>query len=213
MPGALLARVRQVLSLAVIHSTHRQMVRESEALTPGVVRLRRTPTKRARPLALVLAAAVLALMGLVAPASQAQGSRKDDIVFGPSGHPVAGATVRVCQAAATGTPCTPMATLYTDATLTVPAANPLQTDGIGNYHFYAPAGRYQIQITGLGITGTMTYPDVILRGRCVIHGFGQQHLGFRPDARRKPKRGGKRLDHRNVFNRGLFAFVVERHRK
>ena len=49
-----------------------------------------------------------------------------------------------------GTPCTPMATLYTDATLTVPAANPLQTDGIGNYHFYAAAGRYQIQITGLG---------------------------------------------------------------
>src|SRR5271167_1093813 len=100
------------------------------------------PTKSVPYLALLLA-----LIALAAPVSHAQGSRKDDIVFGPSGHPVAGATVRVCQPTATGTPCSPLATLYTDATLTVPAANPLQSDGIGNYHFYAPAGRYQIQIT------------------------------------------------------------------
>src|ERR1700722_10127137 len=84
---------------------------------------------------------VLALVSLawLAPAAQAQGSRKDDIVFGPTGHPVAGATVTVCQPTATGIPCTPLATIYTDATLTVPAPNPFQADGIGNYHFYAPA--------------------------------------------------------------------------
>jgi len=103
------------------------------------------------------------LLSLVAAVtSYGQGSRKDDIVFGPSGHPIAGATVRVCQATATGTPCTPLATLYTDATLTTTAPNPLQADGIGNYHFYASAGRYMIQITGPGISGTMIYPDVIL---------------------------------------------------
>src|SRR5271163_402212 len=73
-----------------------------------------------------------------APGARAQGSRKDDIVFGPSGHPVAGATITVCVATATGTPCAPLATIYTDATLTVTAPNPFQGDGIGNYPFYAP---------------------------------------------------------------------------
>ena len=104
----------------------------------------------------------LALLAPSAPIANAQGSRKDDIVFGPSGHPVAGATVTVCQATATGTPCSPLATIYTNATLTTTAANPLQTDGIGNYHFYAPAGRYMIQISSPQLSGTTTYPDVIL---------------------------------------------------
>jgi hypothetical protein len=68
-------------------------------------------------------AALLALAAL-APAAGAQGSRKDDIVIGTTGHPVSGATVRVCQAGATGTPCSPLAALFTDATMTVPSANP-----------------------------------------------------------------------------------------
>jgi hypothetical protein len=105
--------------------------------------------------------ALLALLAL-APRATAQGSRKDDIVFGPSGHPIANATVRVCQSGATGTPCTPLATLYTDATLTTTSPNPFQTDGIGNYHFYAPAARYVVQISAPSITGTITNPDVIL---------------------------------------------------
>ena len=110
----------------------------------------------------LVALAVITLATIAAPAALAQGSRKDDIVFGPGGHPVAGPTITVCTAAATGTPCSPLATIYTDATLTVPTANPFQGDGIGNYHFYAPAGRYMLQITGPGINGTQTYPDVIL---------------------------------------------------
>lgn len=98
----------------------------------------------------------------LAPSALAQGSRKDDIALGPSGHPISGATITICQATATGTPCSPLATIYTDATLTVPAPNPFQGDGIGNYHFYAPAGRYVVQISGPGISGTVTYPDTIL---------------------------------------------------
>ncbi len=115
---------------------------------------------------------------LIATTAAAQGSRKDDVVFGPSGHPVAGATVRVCKAGATGTPCTPLATLYTDATLTTTAANPLKTDGIGNYHFYAPAGRYYIQISGPGIQGTMNYPDVILASDVSSNGSGNDISAF-----------------------------------
>jgi hypothetical protein len=99
---------------------------------------------------------------LAISATYGQGSRKDDIVFGPGGRPIAGATVRVCQPTATGTPCSPLATIYTDATLTVTTANPFQADGLGNYHFYAPPGRYQIQISSAQISGTITQSDVIL---------------------------------------------------
>jgi hypothetical protein len=107
-------------------------------------------------------AVVASLLLATVPGLRAQGSRKDDIVFGPEGRPLPGATVRVCQPSATGTPCSPLATIYTDATLTVTATNPLQTDGLGNYHFYAAAGRYEIQISSPQISGTITQPDVIL---------------------------------------------------
>jgi hypothetical protein len=115
---------------------------------------------------------------LLVPRVYAQGSRKDDIVFGPSGHPVSGATVRVCQPTATGAPCSPLATVYTDATLAVSAANPFQTDGLGNYHFYAPAGRYEIQISSPQINGTITQPDVILPADLSSTGSGNNISAF-----------------------------------
>lgn len=130
-----------------------------------------------RAFSLALATALLAVAA-TAPPLHAQGSRKDDIVFGPTGHPVSGATVRVCQPTATGTPCAPLATIYTDATLTVASANPFQTDGIGNYHFYAPAGRYQIQISSPQITGTITQPDVILPADLSSSGSGNNISAF-----------------------------------
>src|ERR1700723_1603241 len=128
----------------------------------------------------VILAAMLGLAWAACMASPAaaQGSRRDDIVFGPAGHPVAGATVRVCQATATGTPCAPLATVYTDATLTVAAPNPFQADGIGNYHFYAPAGRSRLQITGPQISGAITYPDVILPADVSSSGSGNNISAF-----------------------------------
>src|SRR5258706_872600 len=91
----------------------------------------------------------------------AQGSRKDDIVFNAQGHPMAGATVRVCTSGATGQPCTPLGLIYSDPGLTQALANPISTDGLGNYTFYAAAGRYEIEISGPGIT-TKQLPNVIL---------------------------------------------------
>jgi Pectate lyase superfamily protein len=120
----------------------------------------------------------LAWTACLASSAAAQGSRRDDIVFGPGGHPIAGATVTVCQATATGTPCAPLATIYTDATLTVAAPNPFQADGIGNYHFYAPAGRYLLQITGPQISGAITYPDVILPADVSSSGSGNNISAF-----------------------------------
>src|SRR5580700_121294 len=93
----------------------------------------------------------------------AQGSRKDDVVFSPTGRPMAGASVAICTEPATTTaaPCSPLASLYSDSALTQPLANPLSTDGLGNYFFYAAPGKYTIQIYGPGIT-TRVLPDVIL---------------------------------------------------
>jgi len=109
---------------------------------------------------------IVLAIGLLVPLcgapAWAQGSRHDDIVFGPAGHLLSNATVTVCVAAATGSPCSPPAQLYTDDTLSVAAPNPLQTDGLGNYHFYAAPGRYQIQFSGAGVQGGVTMPDVIL---------------------------------------------------
>ncbi|MGA9883597.1 MAG: glycosyl hydrolase family 28-related protein [Candidatus Acidiferrales bacterium] len=126
--------------------------------------------------ALICALALSA--SVIAPSAFAQGSRHDDIVFGPSGHPVANATVRVCQSGATGTPCTPLATIYTDATMTVSSPNPFQTDGIGNYHFYAPSGRYEVQISAPQISGTITNPDVILPPDTSTTGSGNDISAF-----------------------------------
>jgi len=102
------------------------------------------------------------LLPLCGMPAWAQGSRHDDIVVGAAGHALAAATVTVCVATATGIPCSPLAQLYMDDTLSVAAPNPLQTDGLGNYHFYAAPGRYQIQFSGTGVQGSVTMPDVIL---------------------------------------------------
>jgi hypothetical protein len=120
----------------------------------------------------------LVLGALASPQASAQGSRRDDIVFGPSGHPITGATITVCQPTATGTPCAPLATLYTDATLTTTSPTPFQADGIGNYHFYAPARRYLIQISGPQITGALNYPDVILPADVSSSGAGNNISAF-----------------------------------
>ena len=98
--------------------------------------------------------------GTIAPA-HAQGSRKDDIVFNSRGIPLAGASIRVCAMPASGQPCTPLALIYSDAALTQAMANPTTTDGLGNYFFYAAPGKYEIEVSGPGIT-TKQLPNIIL---------------------------------------------------
>src|SRR5467141_3945534 len=108
----------------------------------------------------IVALALHVLPGAIQPA-HGQGSRKDDIVFNSRGIPLAGATVRVCAMPASGQPCTPLALIYSDAALTQALANPTATDGLGNYSFYAAPGKYEIEISGPGIT-TKQLPNVIL---------------------------------------------------
>src|SRR5437660_10134233 len=120
-------------------------------------------SKRAKTMGFLWALLALALHvvpGVVGPA-RGQGSRKDDIVFNSRGIPLAGATVRVCAMPASGQPCTPLALIYSDAALTQALANPTTSDGLGNYSFYAAPGKYEIEISGPGIT-TKQLPNVIL---------------------------------------------------
>ncbi|HEY2416699.1 MAG TPA: hypothetical protein VGH84_02185, partial [Steroidobacteraceae bacterium] len=109
---------------------------------------------------LVATCAVLCI-ALCPAIARAQGSRKDDIVFNAQGRPMAGSTVRVCTASATGQPCSPLANIYSDPALTQALANPTTTDGLGNYSFYAAPGRYEIEISGPSIT-TKQLQNVIL---------------------------------------------------
>src|SRR6266436_3604505 len=118
---------------------------------------------RAKTMTFLWALLTLALHvwpGVVTPA-QAQGSRKDDIVFNSRGIPLAGATIRVCAMPASGQPCTPLALIYSDSALTQALANPTTTDGLGNYSFYAAPGKYEIEVSGPGIS-TKQLPNVIL---------------------------------------------------
>jgi hypothetical protein len=134
----------------------RWSARSTLASAPTVIRRAFTTGIFLGPLILLLHV----VPGVVNP-TYAQGSRKDGIVFNSRGIPLAGATVRVCTMPASGQPCAPLAQIYSDAALTQAIANPTTTDGLGNYFFYAAPGRYEIEISGPGITTKQT-PDVIL---------------------------------------------------
>ena len=83
-----------------------------------------------------------------------QGACKPDfMVLLDTGRPANAATVRVCTAGSTGTPCTPLASIFTDPTDSVAASNPGNTDARGNFGFCAAAGtNYDLQVSGSGIT-------------------------------------------------------------
>lgn len=123
---------------------------------------------------------LLFLTFLSAGVAYAQGGRVDGVAFARSGAPAPGATIAICTqpAVTTTTPCSPLATLYTDRTLATPCSgtllppnvpgspcsNPMVADGLGNYHFYFQAGTYYtIQFYGAGITPNIA-PDQALPG-------------------------------------------------
>jgi hypothetical protein len=88
------------------------------------------------------------------------------------------ASVKVCSAGATGTPCTPGATLYTDATLGVSTgSSTLTADANGNYHFYAQTGLYVVQETD-PVTGvTFTKRDQVVSSSAVPDWIDLASLG------------------------------------
>lgn len=114
---------------------------------------------------------LLALLAIPAICA-AQGIRYDNQVLLDTGRPVQGAGIRVCSAGSSGTPCSPTASIFTDAALSSPITQPgFQSDAQGNFFFYAACNRYDLQITGNGIT-TRNLKDVQL-GPCTKTGFIQ----------------------------------------
>lgn len=71
-------------------------------------------------------------------------------------RPLAGATVTVCAASTSGTPCSPALAnaLFRDSALTQTLANPTTTDSQGNYNFAMASGQYTLTITASGFTGS-----------------------------------------------------------
>jgi hypothetical protein len=104
---------------------------------------------------------LLWLLLLFPCAVSAQDYRYDNIVLGPRG-PVPSANVAVCtQPATTSTqPCSPLASLFTGATGSTSAPNPLTTDSLGSYDFYAAPGVYTIPIYGPQVTTPVVMTDM-----------------------------------------------------
>lgn len=114
-----------------------------------------------------LASVVLAAVGslLLSATSFAQGAAYQNHVENAIGETIAGAHVTVCLSNAhlTATPCTDPATIYSDQAETTPIANPMSTDGLGNFQFFANPGTYWIQQYDPRIV-TASYPITLGNG-------------------------------------------------
>lgn len=99
-----------------------------------------------------------------------QGIRLDNPTgpaFGTNGRPIANPIITVCTASAVGTPCSPQATTYTDATLATPCPNGSQVtltqsnicqatgDSSGNFGFWVAPGTYKFSITAPSVTANL----------------------------------------------------------
>ena len=107
-----------------------------------------------------------ALVAVVCSASAlwGQGSCRDDVAMTQgvvSGStvlmPAPSATIRVCTAGATGTPCLPLETIYTDDTLTTTTTNPFSADGNGNFRVCHAPGKVYLQETYNSSTATQPF--------------------------------------------------------
>lgn len=101
-------------------------------------------------------------------AAHSQGVRIDPspLIGAQTGRPIPNQTITVCAATATGIPCSPHATTYTDQTLTTACADGFfvtltgtsvcqaTSDAQGNFGFWVASGvSYKYCITGPNITG------------------------------------------------------------
>jgi hypothetical protein len=98
-----------------------------------------------------------------------------DAVQRTNGQAVVGASVAVQTY-----PAGVAATIYSDNSGTV-ATNPLTTDSLGNFSFYAPNGRYQLVISGTGIT-TRTQTDIELYDEVSLSDYGAVGDGVTNDS-------------------------------
>jgi hypothetical protein len=104
---------------ARLFDTHAKSCSGQAESTQASSHLRRGSIKTASSAArfFMIVALTLTLSALASPQASAQGSRRDDIVFGPTGHPIAGAanTFAGSVALASGTATVTFPTAYNSA--------------------------------------------------------------------------------------------------
>jgi len=98
-----------------------------------------------------------ALVLLACPSAWAQGFSIYGQAISTYGTPAANTPVRVCLTTSSGTPCTPTITIYADAGLTTPIANPTTTDANGNYVFFVNPTVGPYALIQIGPIGTSYY--------------------------------------------------------
>ena len=105
----------------------------------------------------------LSCLVLLAIPAYGQGGIRNDNVLRADGRPAIGATVRVCTEAASGTPCSPTASIFSDKALTIGIGPTLAVDAGGAFTYYASPGFYKEQLC-LGATcitrSVLMPPDV-----------------------------------------------------
>ncbi|MGB6483267.1 MAG: glycosyl hydrolase family 28-related protein [Candidatus Acidiferrales bacterium] len=94
--------------------------------------------------------AFISLACIAASPAFAQGVRYNDIARTADNTPLNNGAVAVCVSNPTnpgnpGEPCSPLAAIYMDPGLSVPAANPILADTNGNFGFWAAPGTYFIE--------------------------------------------------------------------
>lgn len=115
--------------------------------------------------ALFSAASVAVLLSALAPAAQATGGRRDGIAQSQIGtylRPTPGGYVRVCTQPTSGTPCTTLAHVFSDAGLTteILPQGIVRPNSSGVYsYFAADTVLYEEQIYGTGVP-TRTLTDI-----------------------------------------------------
>jgi hypothetical protein len=140
---------------------------------------------------------------LAARSTPAQGGFASGISwrYTPAGaFPFGNAAITVCTSSATGIPCAPTVSLFSDALLTMPVANPLPQctftpqfgciDNLGNFSFYVAFGTYTYTVSGAGITpygpipinatGPGNFSGTVVAGQNV-YGTGPNALGSSPN--------------------------------
>lgn len=110
---------------------------------------------------------LLFLIFAFATVAMGQGAQRQNIVFSGSGRPIAGASVFLCVSGSTpvqgaNPPCT-LASMYSNPNLSAGSliTQPLLTDGLGNYIYFAASGTYVEVIQATTFSYFVTNPLVL----------------------------------------------------
>ena len=104
---------------------------------------------------------VLLVFALIAPSCFAQGFAivgQAQTNEGGFSAPIGGATITICLSTATGAPCTPAASIYSNLALSTAKANPFFADGNGNFIAYVVASAAYTVCQSSVTTQTFCYP-------------------------------------------------------